>query len=287
MTSLYIILAVIAAIIITIAMGVSIVPQGEKYVVQRLGKYHRTLSPGLNIIMPYIDTIAYKVITKDIVLDIPSQEVITRDNAVIVTNAVAYINIVDPQMAVYGVEDYEIALKTLVQTSLRSIIGEMKLDEALSSRDQIKAKLKAAISDDISDWGVVLKTVEIQDINPSPTMQQAMEEQASAERSRRAAVTTAEGQKQATILEAEGNLEASRKDAEATVLLAEAAATAIRNVADAIQNNSTPAMYLLGEKYIEAMAKLSQSANAKTVVYPADIQQTLKGVFGGRHKDGG
>ena len=279
MTTLYILIAILAAVVITIAMGVSIVPQGEKFIVQRLGKYLRTLNPGLNIIIPYIDTIAYRVVTKDIVLDIPSQEVITKDNAVIITNAVAYINVVDPQRAVYGVEDYQLALRTLVQTSLRSIVGEMSLDEALSSRDEIKTKLKIAISDDISEWGVVLKTVEIQDINPSHTMQQAMEEQASAERSRRAAVTTAQGQKEATILEAEGNLEASRKDAEATVLLAEAAATAIKNVAAAIEGNNTPAMYLLGEKYIDAMAKLSQSDNAKTVVYPADIQQTLKGVF--------
>lgn len=151
-------------VIITIAMGVRLVPQGYKYVVQRLGKYHTTLGPGLNIIIPYMDTVAYKVTTKDIVLDIPSQDVITRDNAVIITNAVAYINIVSPEKAVYGVEDYRIAIQTLVQTSLRSIVGEMDLDDALSSRDMIKSKLKEAISDDISDWGIMLKTVEIQDL---------------------------------------------------------------------------------------------------------------------------
>ena len=168
-------------VFVTILMGVRLVPQGFKYVVQRLGKYHATLAPGLNIIIPYIDSVAYKVTTKDIVLDIPSQEVITKDNAVIIANAVAYINIVSPEKAVYGVENYIVAIQTLVQTSLRSIIGEMDLDEALSNRDQIKAKLKEAISDDIADWGITLKTVEIQDINPSQTMQQAMEEQAAAE----------------------------------------------------------------------------------------------------------
>lgn len=279
MTTLYIVLAVLAAVFITMAMGVVIVPQGSKYVVQRLGKYQKTLNPGLNIIIPYIESIAYKVVTKDIVLDIPSQEVITKDNAVIVTNAVAYINVVNPEKAVYGVEDYELALRTLVQTSLRAIIGEMKLDEALSSRELIKTKLKESISDDIVDWGVVLKTVEIQDINPSPTMQAAMEEQASAERSRRAVVTTAEGQKQAAILEAEGNLEASRKDAEATVLLAEASSTAIKKVTEAIADNSLPAMYLLGEKYVDSLTKLGDSANAKTIVYPADLQETIKGLI--------
>jgi len=278
MTTLYIILAILAAVFITMAMGVVIVPQGKKYVVQRLGKYEKTLNPGLNIILPYIDSISYKVVTKDIVLNVPGQEVITKDNAVILTNAVAYINIVSPEKAVYGVEDYELALRTLVQTSLRSIIGEMKLDEALSSRDLIKNKLKESISDDIADWGVVLKTVEIQDINPSSTMQSAMEEQASAERSRRAAVTTAEGQKQATVLEAEGKLEASRKNAEATVLLAEASSTAIKKVTDAIGNNNLPVMYLLGEKYVESLTKLSQSANTKTMVYPADLQAAIKGL---------
>ena len=190
-------LAVVAAlailVVVTLAKGVRTVPQGYKHIVQRLGKYHVTLNPGLNFIIPYIDSVAYKLTTKDIVLDIPSQEVITEDNAVIIANAVAYINIVSPEKAVYGVENYTFAIQNLVQTALRSIVGEMALDSALSSRDQIKAKLKAAISDDIADWGITLKTVEIQDINPSMTMQQAMEEQAAAERQRRAAVTKAEG----------------------------------------------------------------------------------------------
>lgn len=278
METLYIVLTLLTVVFITMIMGVSIVPQGKKYVVQRLGKYHKTLNPGLNIIIPYIDNIAFRIVTKDIVLDIPAQEVITKDNAVIATNAVAYINVVDPQKAVYGVEDYVLALRTLVQTSLRSIIGEMKLDEALSSRDMIKSKLKAAISDDIADWGVVVKTVEIQDINPSITMQKAMEEQAAAERQRRASVTTAEGQKQATILEAEGKLEASRKEAEATILLAEASASAITKVNDSIKNE-LPVMYLLGEKYIDSLKKLAASNNSKTLIYPADLQQAIKGII--------
>ena len=132
-------------------------PQGYKWIVQRLGKYHSTLNPGLNFVIPYVDEIAYKVTTKDIVLDIPSQEVITRDNAVLLMNAVAYINLTTPEKAVYGIENYTWAIQNLVQTSLRSIVGEMDLDDALSSRDHIKAKLKAAISDDISDWGITLK----------------------------------------------------------------------------------------------------------------------------------
>ena len=241
---LYVVIALVVFALVTFAKGVRLVPQGYKWVVQRLGKYHSTLRPGLNIIIPFMDEVAYKVTTKDIVLDIPSQEVITRDNAVIIANAVAYINIISPEKAVYGVEDYQIAIQTLVQTSLRSIIGEMDLDDALSSRDQIKAHLKNAISDDISDWGITLKTVEIQDINPSGTMQTAMEEQAAAERERRATVTRADGDKQAAILEAEGRLEASRRDAEAQVVLAQASQRAIEMVTSAIGDKEMPVVYL-------------------------------------------
>ncbi|AKH69905.1 membrane protease subunit, stomatin/prohibitin [Spongiibacter sp. IMCC21906] len=271
--------ALVVMIIVTVAMGVCTVPQGSKHIVQRLGKYHSTLTPGLNFIIPYIDKVAYKITTKDIVLDIPSQEVITEDNAVIIANAVAYINIVSPEKAVYGVEDYIIAIQNLVQTTLRSIVGEMSLDSALSSRDQIKAKLKAAISDDISDWGITLKTVEIQDISPSDTMQRAMEEQAAAERQRRAAVTKAEGEKQAAILEAEGRLEASRRDAQAQVVLAKASGAAIEVVSQAVKGEELPALYLLGEKYADALIELASSNNTKTLVLPADLPQALRGML--------
>jgi len=273
-------IAVLIFLLVTVAKGVRQVPQGYKWVVQRLGKYSTSLKPGLNFLIPYIDNVAFKVTTKDIVLDIPSQEVITKDNAVLVTNAVAYINIVSPEKAVYGVENYVIAIQTLVQTSLRSIIGEMTLDEALSSRDHIKSKLKEAISDDISDWGITLKTVEIQDINPSPTMQKAMEEQAAAERARRATVTRADGDKQAVILTAEGALEASKREAEAQVILAEASKRAISLVTEAIGEKELPVIYLLGEKYISSLQELSSSDNSKFVVFPADIPGALKGMMG-------
>lgn len=277
---LYVVIALVVFALVTFAKGVRLVPQGYKWVVQRLGKYHSTLRPGLNIIIPFMDEVAYKVTTKDIVLDIPSQEVITRDNAVIIANAVAYINIISPEKAVYGVEDYQIAIQTLVQTSLRSIIGEMDLDDALSSRGQIKAHLKNAISDDISDWGITLKTVEIQDINPSGTMQTAMEEQAAAERERRATVTRADGDKQAAILEAEGRLEASRRDAEAQVVLAQASQRAIEMVTSAIGDKEMPVVYLLGEKYVKALEDVARSENGKMVVFPADIPAAVKGMMG-------
>jgi regulator of protease activity HflC (stomatin/prohibitin superfamily) len=273
-------IAVVAFLFITLAQGVRQVPQGFKWVVQRLGKYHTSLKPGLNFIIPYVDSVAFKVTTKDIVLDIPSQEVITKDNAVLITNAVAYINIVSPEKAVYGVENYVIAIQTLVQTSLRSILGEMSLDDALSSRDHIKSKLKAAISDDIADWGITLKTVEIQDINPSGTMQSAMEEQAAAERARRATVTRADGDKQAAILKAEGVLEASKREAEGQVILAEASKRSITLVTEAIGEKEMPVVYLLGEKYISSLQNLSGSDNTKFVVFPADIPAAIKGLMG-------
>ena len=274
----------IALIAFTVFKGVRIVPQGYKWIVQRLGKYSQTLEPGLNLVIPFIDTVAYKVTTKDIVLDIPSQEVITRDNVVIVANAVAYINIVRPDKAVYGIEDYAYGIRNLVQTSLRSIIGEMDLDNALSSRDEIKAKLKQAISEDISDWGITLKTVEIQDINPSATMQASMEEQAAAERLRRATVTRADGQKQAAILQADGRLEASRRDAEAQVVLAKGSEESIRLITAAMGDEEMPIVYLLGEQYIKSIRQLAESNNAKMVVLPADILSTIKGMVGDKLK---
>jgi regulator of protease activity HflC (stomatin/prohibitin superfamily) len=279
-SGLIVTLALFAFVIITALKGVRQVPQGSKWIVQRLGKYHVSLMPGLNFIIPYVDDVSHKVTTKDIVLDIPSQEVITKDNAILITNAVAYINISAPEKAVYGVEDYVIAIQTLVQTSLRSIVGEMALDEALSSREHIKAKLKSAISDDIADWGITLKTVEIQDVNPSSTMQHAMEEQAAAERARRATVTRASGDKEATVLEAQGQLEASKLEAQAQIILAEASQKSIALVTEAIGEREMPIVYLLGEKYINSLQALSTSDNAKSVVFPADIPAAIQGLMG-------
>ena len=280
MEGLSIVVIFFIVVAVTVFKGVRLVPQGYKHIVQRLGKYHCTLTPGLNYIIPYVDSITHRLTTKDIVLDIASQEVITRDNAVIVANAIAYINIISPEKAVYGVEDFFMAIEKLIQTSLRSIIGEMSLDEVLSSREHIKTKLKNSISDDIADWGITLKTVEIQDISPSETMQASMEEQGAAERERRAAVTRAEGAKQAAVLEAEGRLEASRRDAEAKILLAEANSKAIESISSAIKDKELPVTFLLGEKYIEAMRKLSESDNSKTIVLPSDLLNAVKGMIG-------
>ena len=274
------VVALLVFAVVTLLKGVRIVPQGEEWVVERLGKYHSTLHPGLNIIIPYLDNIAYKLITKDIILDVQEQEVITKDNAVILTNAIAFIKVTDPIKAVYGVVDFSEAIRNLIMTTLRSIVGEMELDEALSSRDKIKARLRESIADEAIDWGLTVKSVEIQDIKPSQSMQKAMEMQASAERERKAMVTKAEGEKQAMILQAEARLEAAHRDATAQVTLAEASAEAIKRVAQAIGTEEAPMRYMLGEKYLAAINRLASSENAKTVLLPADIQETIKGLLG-------
>ncbi len=265
---------------VTLAKGVRMVPQGEEWIVERLGKYSSTLAPGLNILVPYLDRVAYKLVTKDIILDVQEQEVITRDNAVILINAIAFIKITDPIKAVYGVTDFSEAIRNMIMTTLRSITGDMDLDQALSSRDKIKARLRESIADEAIDWGLTVKSVEIQDIKPSESMVRAMEAQASAERERKAMVTKAEGTKQSAILQAEARLEAAKRDAEAQVTLAEASAEAIRRVAAAIGNQDAPMRYMLGEKYLAAMGRLAESGNAKTVVLPADIQESLSGILG-------
>ncbi len=277
-----VVVAIFVFVAVTIAKGVRIVPQGEEWIVERLGKYHGTLHPGLNIIVPYLDQVRYKLVTKDIILDVQEQEVITKDNAVIVTNAIAFIKVTDPIKAVYGVTDFSEAIRNMIMTTLRSIIGEMQLDEALSNRDKIKARLRESIADEAIDWGLTVKSVEIQDIKPSESMQRAMEAQASAERERKAMVTKAEGNKQATILNAEAQLQAARLNAEAQVTLADASAESIKRVALAIGNEEGPMRYILGEKYVNVIGNLARSDNAKTVVLPADLQETLRGLLGAR-----
>lgn len=276
------VVALLVFAVVTLLKGVRIVPQGEEWIVERLGKYHGTLRPGLNIILPYLDRIAYKLVTKDIILDVQEQEVITKDNAVIRTNAIAFIKVTDPIKAVYGVTDFSEAIRNMIMTTLRSIVGDMNLDEALSNRDKIKARLRESIADEAIDWGLTVKSVEIQDIKPSESMQKAMEAQASAERERKAMVTKAEGTKQSAILQAEARLESARRDADAMVTLAEASAEAIKRVSAAIGTQEAPMRYMLGEKYITAMSRLADSQNAKTILLPADIQETLRGLLGRR-----
>ncbi|ALZ86242.1 MAG TPA: SPFH/Band 7/PHB domain protein [Pseudomonas sp.] len=278
--SLIVALLLLVFIVVTVAKGVRLVPQGQEWIVERLGKYRTTLKPGLNFLIPYMDQVSYRLSTKDLILDVQQQEVITRDNAVILANALCFAKIVDPAKAAYGVEDYAQAITSLAMTSLRAIIGEMELDQALSSRDEIKARLRVSMAEQTVDWGITVKAVEVQELKPTPSMQAAMEMQAAAERERKAVVTRAEGAKQAAILEADARLEAAKRDGVAQVTLAQASAAALSKISEAVGSEPTPVLYLLGERYINAMEKLATSDNAKTVVLPADIQQTLRGLLG-------
>lgn len=295
------------ALLLIILVGVAayfsikIVPQQEQFIVERFGKYQTTLEAGLNYIIPFIDSIAYKVTLKDQVINIQSQEAISKDNAVLIVNALAYIRVVNSHNAVYRISDYRYGVVSICQTSLRSIIGGMELDEALSNREQIKAKLKESIETQVKSWGCDIVTVEIQDIKPSHSMQDAMEAQAAAERNRRAMVTTAEGEKQALITRAQGNLEAARINAEATVvtaqavdreaaqikaegvrLAAEQTAQAMEALKAQMGENALidPASFILGQQYVEALRDLGASENSKTVVLPPNLLESIKGMVG-------
>ena len=276
---LYVLIVVVA---ILAWKGIRIVPQGEEWVVERLGKFAGVITPGLHVINPILSKVSYKVTTKDIILEIPEQEVITRDNAVILANAVAFMKVTNIERAVYGIDNFSEAMRNMVQTSLRSIIGGMDLNHALTSRDRIKAELKIAVADEAADWGLTVKSVEIQDIKPSANMQHAMEQQASAERERVAVVTRAEGDKQSLILNAEARLEGARKDAEAQEVAAKASAESIRLISDALKENNSSATFLLGDRYIQALQKMSASENAKIVVIPGDVVSAVKALVGGK-----
>ena len=280
MTEFSIVLIFLA--IIAIVKGVRIVPQGEEWVVERLGKFKGVITPGLTIINPFLSKVSYKVTTKDIILEIPEQEVITADNAVILANAVAFIKVTNIERAVYGIENFRVAMRNMVQTNLRSIIGGMNLNEALTSRDRIKAELKNAVADEALDWGLTVKSVEIQDIKPSMNMQNAMERQAAAERERVAVVTEAEGAKQALILNAEARLEAARKDAEAQMVGAKASGESIKFITEAAKGNNDSATFLLADRYIQALQKMSSSGNSKIVVMPGDLVGAVKSLVGGK-----
>jgi regulator of protease activity HflC (stomatin/prohibitin superfamily) len=280
MTEVSIVLIFLA--IIAIFKGVRIVPQGEEWVVERLGKFAGIITPGLHVINPILSKVSYKVTTKDIILEIPEQEVITSDNAVILANAVAFIKVTNIERAVYGIENFREAMRNMVQTNLRSIIGGMELNHALTSRERIKTELKNAVADEALDWGITVKSVEIQDIKPSIKMQDAMEKQAAAERERVAVVTEAEGAKQALILNAEARLEAARKDAEAQMVGAKASAESIKFITESAKENIDSANFLLGDRYIQALQRMSSSGNSKIVVMPGDLVGAVKNLVGGK-----
>ncbi len=278
--------------ITTIFMTVKSVPQGEEFTVERFGRYTRTLSPGLHFIVPLMDKIGARINMMETVLDIDRQEVITRDNAMVMTDAVTFFQVVDAARAAYEVRDLRNALSNLTQTNIRAVIGSMDLDESLSNRDVINAKLLHVIDEAAQPWGVKVTRVEIKDLAPPPDINEAMARQMKAERNKRAEILNAEGHKQAAILEAEGDREAQIRsaegrreaaflDAEARERSAQAEAKATQMVSEAIAAGDIQAVnYFVAQKYTEALRDIAASSNSKTIMIPLEAASLLGSISG-------
>lgn len=309
---IFLILVIVIAAILVFA-GVKVVPQSETRVIERLGKFHSVLSPGLNIIWPFIDkpkaiytrrvensiggrtivrlTATSAIDLREQVYDFPSQQVITKDNVTTEINALLYFQIVDPKKSVYEIDNLPNAIEKLTQTSLRNVIGELELDETLTSRDTINSRLQTILDDATNKWGVKVNRVELQDITPPESVREAMEKQMQAERNRRAEILNAEGEKKSLILRSEGERQSQINQAEAIkqaeilhaegvsrakVLQAEAEAEAIRRVAEAIKDTKTdPATYMLAVKYIKTLEEMVSGKDNKTVYIPYEATGLL------------
>jgi regulator of protease activity HflC (stomatin/prohibitin superfamily) len=286
------VIVLVLLVVVTIAMGIRTVPQGYAYTVERFGRYSRTLTPGLGLIVPYIDQIGKKVNVMEQVLDIPSQEAFTRDNAGVTIDAAAFYQILDPARASYEVSDMNQALLVLTMTNIRTVVGSMDLDQLLSHRDEINERLLRVMDAAASPWGAKVTRVEIKDILPPQDLAGAMARQMKAEREKRAAVLEAEGlrqaeilraegQKQSQILAAEGRKEAAFRDAEARERQAEAEAKATGMVSEAItKGDLAAANFIVAEKYIDAIRALASAPNQKVVIVPIEAAG-LAGTLGG------
>ena len=275
-----------------IVRAVRTVPQGEEWTVERFGRYTRTLTPGLHILIPFIETIGTRINMMETVLDVAGQEVITRDNAMVHADAVAFYQVIDAAQAAYEVRNLELALQNLSQTNIRAVIGSMDLDETLSNRDAINARLLTVIDEAAQPWGVKVTRVEIKDLAPPADITEAMGRQMKAERDRRAEILQAEGEKQSAILkaegvkesqirEAEGRREAAFLDAEAREREAEAEAKATAMVSTAIAEGDTNAInYFVAQEYVKSLRDVAAAPNAKTIFLPLDASG-VAGAVGG------
>ena len=271
----------VVLVLLLLFAGIKTVPQGYNYTVERFGRYTRTLTPGLNIIIPFIDRIGARMNMMEQVLDVPTQEVITRDNATVSVDGVAFFQVLNAPQAAYQVAGLENAILNLTMTNIRSVMGSMDLDELLSNRDAINERLLKIVDEAAHPWGIKMTRVEIKDINPPTNLVESMARQMMAERDKRAQILTAEGLKQAQVLEAEGRREAAFRDAEARERLAEAEARATQVVSEAIAKGDVQAInYFVAQKYTEALARIGSSNNNKIVLLPIEAS-SLIGSLGG------
>lgn len=271
----------VVLVLLLIFVGIKTVPQGSNYTVERFGRYTRTLSPGLNLIVPFIDRVGARLNMMEQVLDVPTQEVITRDNAIVAVDGVAFYQVLNAAQAAYQVSGLENAILNLTMTNIRSVMGSMDLDELLSNRDAINERLLRVVDEAANPWGVKMTRVEIKDINPPENLVESMARQMMAERNKRAQILEAEGLKQAQVLEAEGRKEAAFRDAEARERLAQAEARATQSVSEAIAQGGVQAInYFVAQKYTEALAKIGSANNNKVVLMPFEAS-SLIGSLGG------
>lgn len=288
---------VVALILVALGLmivfsAIKVVPQGREFTVERFGRYTHTLKPGIGFITPFVDRVGRRINMMETVLDVPRQDVITKDNANVACDAVVFSQVVDAARAAYQVENLPLAIQNLAMTNIRTVVGSLDLDEVLSQRDVINARLLTTIDAATHPWGVKVTRIEIKDLAPPADITESMARQMKAERDRRAEILTAEGEKQAAILraeglkqsqilEAEGRKEAAFRDAEARERSAEAEAKATQMVSDAIAAGNVQAInYFLGQKYVQAFEALANSPNAKMVVVPAEMSNMIGALEG-------
>ena len=304
----YVLIVCVVCILVFAKMALVIIPQSETKIVERLGRYYATLRPGINIIIPFVDRAKEIVVMRggrylysnsidlrEQVYDFPKQNVITKDNVQTEINALLYFQIVDPFKAVYEINNLPNAIEKLTQTTLRNIIGELELDETLTSRDTINTKLRSVLDDATNKWGIKVNRVELQDITPPESVLSAMEKQMQAERNKRATILTSEGEKASDILQSEGEkmatinrAEAQKQqailkaegEAQARIRKAEAEAIAIRKITEAVGDSSNPANYLLAQKYIQMLQQLAEGDKTKTVYLPYEATNLLGSIGG-------
>lgn len=279
-------------VIVTLFAGVKSVPQGYQWTQERFGKFQRTLSPGLNVIIPYIDRIGRKVNMMEQVLDVPSQEVITRDNALVTVDAVVFYQVLDAAKASYEVGNLQQASLNLTMTNIRTVMGSMDLDELLSNRDQINARLLGVVDEATAPWGIKVTRIEVKDIKPPADLVASMARQMKAEREKRAnildaegfrqaAILKAEGEKQAEILNAEGRRQAAFLESEARERQAQAEAEATRMVSEAIAAGNVQAInYFVAQRYVDALKEIATSPNQKTLILPVEAVSVLGSLQG-------